>query len=179
MEDKCNCAVIWAFFGIAFLWDWYFILFLFYFIFKLYIIVLVLPNIKMIPPQVYMCSLSWTLLPPKHRILKQAKLIGHWFRWKPFFQSLFRWNLKKLKMWGMYVTRWLKILVRKWLTKAHRQYSSLVGERIHTHNLICIILLQYRRNKLRSEDQTSRTVYCEYKSADNLRGLAPPKLNIG
>ena len=36
----------------------------FYFIFKLYIIVLVLPNIKMIPPQEYMCSPSWTLLPP-------------------------------------------------------------------------------------------------------------------
>ena len=38
--------------------------FLFFFIFKLYIIVLVLPNIKMNPPQVYMCSPSWTLLPP-------------------------------------------------------------------------------------------------------------------
>ena len=38
--------------------------FLFYFIFKLYKIVLVLPNIKMNPPQVYMCSPSWTLLPP-------------------------------------------------------------------------------------------------------------------
>ena len=38
--------------------------FLFYFIFKLYIIVLVLPNIKMNPPQVYMCSPFWTLLPP-------------------------------------------------------------------------------------------------------------------
>ena len=36
----------------------------FYFIFKLYKIVLVLPNIKMNPPQVYMCSPSWTLLPP-------------------------------------------------------------------------------------------------------------------
>ena len=36
--------------------------FKFYFIFKLYIIVLVLPNIKMNPPQVYMCSPSWTLL---------------------------------------------------------------------------------------------------------------------
>ena len=34
----------------------YFILFKFYFIFKLYITVLVLPNIKMNPPQVYMCS---------------------------------------------------------------------------------------------------------------------------
>ena len=22
MWDKCNCAVVWAFFGIAFLWDW-------------------------------------------------------------------------------------------------------------------------------------------------------------
>ena len=32
--------------------------------FKLYIIVFVLPNIKMNPPQVYMCSPSWTLLPP-------------------------------------------------------------------------------------------------------------------
>ena len=40
------------------------LLFLFYFIFKLYIIVLVLPNIKMNPPQVYMSSPSWTLLPP-------------------------------------------------------------------------------------------------------------------
>ena len=40
------------------------IFFKFYFIFKLYIIVLVLPNIKMNPPQVYMCSPSWTPLPP-------------------------------------------------------------------------------------------------------------------
>ena len=40
------------------------IIFKFYFIFKFYIIVLVLPNIKMNPPQVYMCSPSWTLLPP-------------------------------------------------------------------------------------------------------------------
>ena len=33
-------------------------LYFFYFIFKLYKIVLVLPNIKMNPPQVYMCSPS-------------------------------------------------------------------------------------------------------------------------
>ena len=36
----------------------FFFLFKFYFIFKLYIIVLVLPNIKMNPPQVYMRSPS-------------------------------------------------------------------------------------------------------------------------
>ena len=36
----------------------------FFFNFKLHIIVLVLPTIKMNPPQVYMCSPSWTLLPP-------------------------------------------------------------------------------------------------------------------
>jgi len=41
-----------------------FYFFQFNFIFKLYIIVLVLPNIKTNPPQVYMCSPSWTLLPP-------------------------------------------------------------------------------------------------------------------
>ena len=41
-----------------------FILFFFNFIFKLYNIVLVLPNIEMNPPQVYLCSTSWTLLPP-------------------------------------------------------------------------------------------------------------------
>ena len=35
-----------------------FYFFKFYFIFKLYITVLVLPNIKMNPPQVYMCSSS-------------------------------------------------------------------------------------------------------------------------
>ena len=40
------------------------LVFIFYFIFKLYNIVLVLPNIEMNPPQVYMCSPSWTLLPP-------------------------------------------------------------------------------------------------------------------
>ena len=40
----------------------FFFFFKFYFIFKLYNIVLVLPNIKMNPPQVYMCSTSWTLL---------------------------------------------------------------------------------------------------------------------
>ena len=38
--------------------------FFFYFIFKLYNIVLVLPNIEMNPPEVYLCSPSWTLLPP-------------------------------------------------------------------------------------------------------------------
>ena len=43
---------------------YFFLFFKFYFIFKLYNIVLVLPNIKMNPPQVYMCSPSWTLLPP-------------------------------------------------------------------------------------------------------------------
>ena len=36
----------------------FFFNFKFYFIFKLYITVLVLPNIKMNPPQVYMCSPS-------------------------------------------------------------------------------------------------------------------------
>ena len=36
----------------------FFFFFLFYFIFKLYITVLDLPNIKMNPPQVYMCSPS-------------------------------------------------------------------------------------------------------------------------
>ena len=40
-----------------------FVCFKFYFIFKLYNIVLVLPNIEMNPPQVYLCSPSWTLLP--------------------------------------------------------------------------------------------------------------------
>ena len=34
------------------------------FIFKLYNIVLVLPNIEMNPPQVYLYSQSWNLLPP-------------------------------------------------------------------------------------------------------------------
>ena len=54
------------FFFLAFSqWILFIYLFLkFYFIFKLYIIVLVLPNIKMNLPQAYMCSPSWTLLPP-------------------------------------------------------------------------------------------------------------------
>ena len=49
----CVCLAIVLFFFIFF-----------NFILKHYIIVLVLPNIKMNPPQVYMCSPSWTLLPP-------------------------------------------------------------------------------------------------------------------
>ena len=48
--------------GICFFF--FFFNFLFYFIFYLYNIVLVLPYIKMNPPQVYMCSLSLTHLPP-------------------------------------------------------------------------------------------------------------------
>ena len=43
------------------LWCWRRLFF--FFIFQLYNIVLVLPNIEMNPPQVYMCSPSWTLLP--------------------------------------------------------------------------------------------------------------------
>ena len=65
MCKEHNCVVVWTFVGIALLIVvsslFFFLLefFLkFYFIFKLYIIVLVLPNIKMNPPQVYMCSPS-------------------------------------------------------------------------------------------------------------------------
>ena len=55
---------LWPFFFLALENLTLFIFFKFNFIFKLYIIVLVLPNIKMNLPQVYMCSPSWTLLPP-------------------------------------------------------------------------------------------------------------------
>ena len=47
-------GLLFFFFFFNFLID--FIFFKFYFIFKLYNIVLVLPNIEMNPPQVYMCS---------------------------------------------------------------------------------------------------------------------------
>ena len=50
-------------FFLLILWIYFFYFFLI-FIFKLYIIVLVLPNIKLNPPRVYMCPPSWTLLPP-------------------------------------------------------------------------------------------------------------------
>ena len=42
--------------------DYHDLFFLFYFIFKLYKIVLVLPNIKMNPPQVYMIYISLSSL---------------------------------------------------------------------------------------------------------------------
>ena len=59
-QASCILHGTWA--GDSFL-IWYYACFIFFnFIFKLYIIVLVLPNIKMNPPQVYMCSPSWTLL---------------------------------------------------------------------------------------------------------------------
>ena len=67
-----------------FCWLFYFIFF--NFIFKLYITVLVLPNIKMNQPQVYMCSPSWTLLPPPSPYHPSGSLytcsvffdMGHW-----------------------------------------------------------------------------------------------------
>ena len=53
----------WSLFSFFFLFIFLFIYFFFkfYFIFKLNITVLDLPNIKMNPPQVYMCSPSWSL----------------------------------------------------------------------------------------------------------------------
>ena len=59
--------LIWSLLIILEFWHlfFFFLFFIqFYFIFKLYIIVLVLPNIKVNLPQVYMCSPSQTLLPP-------------------------------------------------------------------------------------------------------------------
>ena len=54
IRSLCSTFVTWIFFFQL----------QFYFIFNLYKIVLVLPNIKMNLLQVYMCSPSWTLLPP-------------------------------------------------------------------------------------------------------------------
>jgi len=52
------CAKAFKFNQVPLVYFCLFFIFKFYFIFKLYIIVLVLPNIKMNPPQVYMCSPS-------------------------------------------------------------------------------------------------------------------------
>ena len=68
--------------------------FKFYFIFKLDIIVLVLPNIKMNPPQVYMCSPSWALLPPPSPFhpsgssLLGASALAHFLRGSFIFLEL-------------------------------------------------------------------------------------------
>ena len=56
---RCTLGWLQIFFSFFFLY-----LFLLYCIFKLYNIVLILTYINMNPPQVYMCSPSWTLLPP-------------------------------------------------------------------------------------------------------------------
>ena len=72
----------------------FFLNFLFIYFFKFYFIftpetLLVLPNIKTNPPQVYMCSPSWTLLPPPSSLpipsfwvvpvhQPQASCIQHW-----------------------------------------------------------------------------------------------------
>ena len=69
---KCHIGIFYLFI--------YYLFFKFYFIFKLYIIVLVLPNIKMNPPQVYMCSPSWTLW-------LQAYIPHDW--WKMQLQLIF------------------------------------------------------------------------------------------
>ena len=74
----------------------FFLIFKFYFIFKLYIIVLVLPNIKMNPPQVYMCSPSWTLF---LRILSSASSLI----FKDFYTKSHHWAyLASLFLSGRY-----------------------------------------------------------------------------
>ena len=65
------------------------VFFFFFFIFKLYIIVLVLPNIKMNPPQVNMCSPSWTLLSPLNIwnkvIFWKGRLLSVYLKMQPNF----------------------------------------------------------------------------------------------
>ena len=53
---KGNFFLIFFYFINFILFYFIYLFFKFYFIFKLYITVLVLPNIKMNPPQVYMCA---------------------------------------------------------------------------------------------------------------------------
>ena len=78
-----------------------YLFFKFYFIFKLYIIVLVLPNIKMNPPQVYMCSPSWTLLPPPSPYHPYAwkEMIGFLEGWK--FQLEYCEKGERSPFWGL------------------------------------------------------------------------------
>ena len=64
---RINSIFAWQadlFFFFFFKCGWTLFFFKFYFILKFYNIVLVLPNIEMNPPQVYLCSPSWTLLLP-------------------------------------------------------------------------------------------------------------------
>ena len=57
-HSTCCCQISGPTCFVLFCFLFYFYFFKFYFIFNLYKIVLVLPNIKMNPPQVYMCSPS-------------------------------------------------------------------------------------------------------------------------
>ena len=70
-HHRSKASILWCsfFFFLIFYCSCIFIYFCFFFfkfdfIFKLYNIVLVLPNIKMNPPQVHIRSPSWTLFPP-------------------------------------------------------------------------------------------------------------------
>ena len=62
----CISILLYSFnrFLFIYLFFWGALTFIYLFIFKLYNIVLVLPNIEMNLPQVYLCSTSWTLFPP-------------------------------------------------------------------------------------------------------------------
>ena len=59
LQGTHHCVILWVLWSLNSL-----SFFKFCFIFKLYKTALVLPNIKMNLPQVYMCAPSWTLLPP-------------------------------------------------------------------------------------------------------------------
>ena len=74
--------------------------FKFYFIFKLYIIVLVLPNIKMNPSQVHMCSPFWKL----------SYNTGSGLFWQRFHEHLRRMYI--LLFWSGLLYKWASLVTQ-------------------------------------------------------------------
>ena len=137
MTSFNNIIIITRFIFFFFFFNFLFNFFKFYFIFKLYIIVLVLPNIKMNPLQVYMCSPSWTLLPPpspyhpsgssqctspKHPVSCIEPGLASRFIHDilnvsmPFSQIQFYWNLKEILQTIFTVLFW-NCIVKFWNCK--------------------------------------------------------------
>ena len=98
--------------------------FFFNFIFKLYIIVLVLPNIKMNPPQVYMCS----VLTSNHLILCRPLLL---------LPSIFP-SIRVFSNESVLCLRWPKYWCFSFRISPFNEYSRVISFRIDWLDLLAV-----------------------------------------
>ena len=128
-----------------------FIFFLFSFIFKLYITVLVLPNIKMNPPQVYMCFIK-----QRHYFANESPLSqgygfssGHILMWDLDCEE--NWVPKKTDAFELWF--WRRLLRVPWTaSRSHQSILQEISLGCFLEGLMLKLKLQYIGHLTRSVD---------------------------